>query len=263
MRAAIRRLLRSGSSDHFVGSYESYEAALAKCPTALHAKESTQDILIDGAVRGYRRFSAEKFSVKEQDRSLPYMAALSLVPMQELRVLDFGGHFGKYYHYLRHVYGERFDPVWDIVEVPEKVSVADRLGQSSRKLFYSNVREIPDKRYTHVILGGVLQLLPSPELVFREVMQTIDWQYLLITDFSLLQDEREDRATIKKKSVDAQEVSHPYYLFGNRWYEIIKEFGEIVLEFITPHRSLMYRGTTQLFRGFIVRSKSKQHTVAG
>jgi len=167
---------------------------------------------------------------------------------ERLSVLDIGGAYGKYYEILkRSING--FDPLYDIVELPEKILNAADLGASPKKRFFSAVEQVAGNQYSHVVFGAMLQVVPSPEEFFRSAVRATESQFIYITRFPLVSALEHDVVSLKRQKGFG---NVPYHLFAPRWLNIFEGIGSIVMRQNIPDVALSWRGRDYPYTCFLI-----------
>ena len=185
---------------------------------------------------------------------MPYQAAFSFVDRERLSVLDVGGGDGRYFHELRGLYGERFAPRYDVLEASQVVQACRDIGIAGVQHFDS-VDQLKGRSYSHIVFGAMLQILPEPEVFFREVVEKVDSEYVFVTVFPE-HDGAEDMLCIKRKTSRGQDVSHPYWVFSqSRWRKMFDELGRVIMATDMPRYRYKMGGTYYAQRGYLIRRR--------
>jgi putative methyltransferase (TIGR04325 family) len=234
----------------FFGDYESWSAALRDCgPEAGHETQAVLDHYVWcyevlENMRGTEHAAPDRFR-----RVRPVMEALHFARPVE-RVVDFGGSHGEYYQRLRHL-DPAFDPVWDIVETPAVCSIADRLGASPRKRFFSSIDALPPGPVSLVIASGVLQTLQEPRAVLPQLFG-LGAPYVLISRLPVAPLER-DRLTVFRPSV--MNAAFPAWFFGRSIIDEFTRYGEVLYDFTVPEDVVHLDDVPVTYSGVLVRAR--------
>jgi putative methyltransferase (TIGR04325 family) len=220
----------------FRGPFKNYEEAARQCIRHTYADQGTGQIMSQEDTAKLERIRNGNIRPQDMTAALLYKAVLGE------SVLDFGGGYGEKYEILKQVYPE-FDPLYDIVELPEKVQSA--LGASDKKRYFAGLDGLRP-HYSHLVMGAVLQTLPNPEKTFFDVLDKVRSDYLYITALPI---EKSGLILIKRQKNHGE---FPYYIFGGEWLDILNKAGKIILKHASVRAPIIFNGRPIYCHDFLI-----------
>jgi putative methyltransferase (TIGR04325 family) len=205
-----------------------------------------------------KRFSNEGSFIDGQSQQL--LAALSIVlskhHLKSLKVLDFGGSWGIFYHYLhRALPGITLD--WMILETETMVKLFEPFAESHLR-WQSTLPEAPsgpispaDKPFDICLASAALHHVEDPEVTVRRLAGL--GRYLLINRIPLL-DRDQDQIVFQRCSHSSQkDLNLPAWLFsGRKLVRLLKSLGTLRLDWDVPQDQATLEDRNIPFRGFLL-----------
>jgi putative methyltransferase (TIGR04325 family) len=175
----------------------------------------------------------------------------------QLSVLDFGGAMGSSYHQCKDFLGALETLHWGIVEQPHYVRVGQLEFEKGALRFYESVETAVRSARPHVILvSGVLQYLPDPELALMEFV-AIGAEYIIVDRTPISLDGRQVISTQRVPS-SINPSSYPLRLFNEETLKapLLGGYKQIAT-FPTVDGVLGYGALMADFKGFIFKKKNE------
>lgn len=214
----LYRLARQGGI-RFRGRYRNWEEA-RRHSTGYDAMEVLDRVRTSALhVReGDARYERDSVLLQTIPYPFPLLTVLlraALACGGSLSVLDLGGALGSSYYQCRDFLAEVTDLRWCVVEQPNFVACGKRLFETEELRFYLTIEECLRHESPQVaLLSGVLQYLPDPHAVLREVTSH-KLAYLVIdrTPFSI---SCEEILSVQMVPPVLGGVSYPVWLFDEK-----------------------------------------------
>jgi putative methyltransferase (TIGR04325 family) len=215
-----------------------------------------QSTLEDG---GSGKASAGEETHRPTSRDLQFIAAVGICleasrPGSHVRVLDFGGAFGHYFHVATSAF-PNVSWEWTVVETLTMVTLAARteVGQSIR--WTSDLDSALDERWDFVLASGSLQYVPDPIRVLTKLGRMAP--YVLLTRLPLWPIDHHLPA-IQRLSRRDRAGAYPTWVFSEDVFlEEIGAIGEVVLRFDVPEDTARIAGHRGIYSGLLIRSKDQ------
>lgn len=210
------RRLRQGGI-RFEGEYSTWNEACAAAQG--YADADILDRVRETSLqvkRGEACFERDGVVFHEHQPVFPLLTALldaALANDGQLRVLDFGGALGGTYHQVRPYLRSLEKLEWCVVEQAHYVECGRREFQTDELHFYSDIEECMQSGRPHLVLfSGVLQYLPDPQAILRQVIALeIDG---IIVDRTPFICEGDTRLSVQRVPSALGGASYPVWLFG-------------------------------------------------
>ena len=131
-----------------------------------------------------------------------------------LNILDFGGSLGSTYYQNRLFLNGLSSVRWNIVEQHQFVDFGRIYLQDDHLHFFKSIDECVETVQPYAILfSSVLQYLEKPYELLHKVIQTIDFEYILIDRTGFIQGNK-DRLTVQKVWPTIYKASYPCWFFS-------------------------------------------------
>lgn len=170
-RKAVRMLVPAGllarrKNRGIYGSFDNYEAALKASGGS-------------GYTAGNKKLVEYVKSIRDQNLIDIWMwttlsgillSASRLAKNQSLRIIDWGGGYGNTYFQLSKFIAQVYPVEWHVVELEGNVDVGRKEFETENLKFHTSIEGIPDLSSTTLLLGGVLQYLPDPHALLRDLL---------------------------------------------------------------------------------------------
>ncbi len=230
----LKSVLRRGN--HYTGDYADWNAARA-ASTGYDAGAILQRVR--DAVRKVRDGEAvcERDSVlfDEPQLSFPVLAGLlrAAVAGGRLSVLDFGGSLGSSYFQSRAFLDAVKPLVWTVVEQEGFVRCGRDEFQTPTLRFDFDIAEAVAAASPNVaLLSGVLQYLPDPYAILRELAHAR--LPVIVIDRLVSSDRPTDRIAVQHVPPSIYEASYPIRIFGRgRVEESLADRYQVLARFDT------------------------------
>jgi len=237
----------------FYGNYNNWYDAKAICQNGYESDkiiqkvfESTQKVKNGEAV-----FERDSVIFDEIKYSWPVTSSLMLVAglnSGKLNVLDFGGALGSHYYQNKKFLCLLPEVQWNIVEQENFVKIGKLHFQSDTLKFYlTNSDCILDNTPNIVLLSSVLQYLPEPLCILKEVIN-MDAKVVVI-DRTPYSKNQKKKVKIQIVSADIYSASYPCHFFVEN--EIIELFKNSGYTLLYAFNSIDKFGDTPQWKGHI------------
>jgi putative methyltransferase (TIGR04325 family) len=244
------------------GEYVTYDEALAACAAPVYDSGHVGAVTVADRLKIYRKRLSAAASRPQApitaSRLLPYQAAYSFVDRRDLAILDVGGGDSRDLYELRGLYGDSFHPRYDILEAPEVVAACRQMNIPDVS-YFDDPQQLACRRYSHILFGAMLQIMPDPQAFFEGVLAAAASDYVFITVFpeATMPDgfQGQGRLAIKgKKTKTGIDMSHPYWVFSTaHWHDLFRKYGEIVMAFDMPRYRYKQGGEIYAQHGYLIR----------
>ncbi|HEU5079245.1 MAG TPA: methyltransferase, TIGR04325 family [Opitutaceae bacterium] len=228
MPGLVRALGGHYTHIRFHGDYATFDEARAASTgyDAPNILSKTREALLK-IKRGENRWERDAMVSNTEEMHWALLAALTFIAAakgnREISVLDFGGSLGSTYFWCKPFLAPEIRIRWSVVEQLEHVRVGTSDFQNSELKFFSEVDaalalEQPDV----LLISGVLQFLPEPEIFLRAILEK-GFPFLLL-DRTPLWNHARHRLTVQEVPEEIYRASYPaWFLSRERILSIIEE----------------------------------------
>jgi len=161
----------------FSGNYTDWDEALLHCTG--YNRQMILEKVKDAGLRvktGEAAYERDGVLFSKIDFSWPLLSGLLRIASMngnQLRVLDFGGSLGTSYYQNKSFLSSLDLLEWSIVEQSNFVKCGKEFFEDDSLKFYFSIGEFMENRKPDVVLlSSVLQYLPDPDLVIRQIIET-------------------------------------------------------------------------------------------
>ena len=213
----VFRRLNRRNMVHFVGSYKDWQTAEKKA-YGYDAASILDKVIVATrkVISGEAKFERDSMTFDTVLYPFPIIAILLRAASENennLAVLDFGGALGSSYFQCRDFLHGVKNLHWCVVEQPHFVEAGNQYFTSEALLFFSKVKDSQCIHRANVVLfSGVLQYLPEPLTVIKEVIE-IGADYIVI-DRNPFVAKGETVLSLQKVPKNIVHSSYPVWLFN-------------------------------------------------
>lgn len=166
-----------------LGNYSSYENARA------NSSDYYDEEIINNAYTKASIFTNQLQSVKTltfSEFDMEVLASLSIVRSSgnEIKVLDYGGAFGKYFYLVKKIFGDKCNLLWDIYETKDLCFTASKKKYNESIRYLYNTNELRINYYNLIIVNSSLQYFVNPLESLNQLI-SLKSQVLLINRIPL------------------------------------------------------------------------------
>jgi putative methyltransferase (TIGR04325 family) len=207
-----------------------------------------------------KNFPAGETHIEGQGQQL--LAALAVVlsehQVTSLKVLDFGGSWGMFYHYLqRALPGITLD--WLIIETEATVKTFASCAENHLR-WQATLPDVPegsirsrDKTFDLCLASAVLHHVDFPETMVQRLAKL--GRYVLINRIPVL-DREEDQMVFQRCSNSSdQDLNLPAWLFSEKkLVRLLQSLGKLRLDWTVPQDKATLEGKSVSFRGYLLQA---------
>ncbi len=242
----------------FCGNYKSWEDAVKESEG--YDSERIVAKVKDAALKVQRGEAAyEQDSVVFEKISYPWPLLSHLLfsaslNCGRLHVLDFGGSLGSIFFRCQRYFRELTEVNWAVVEQPLFVDAGRELEGNGLR-FFNSVDDAWDQVQPNVLLlGSVLQYLPSPYVELESLLRH-PWKMVLVDRTAMLPESNCDRLTVQNIPATIYEASYPaWFLSKSRFEAAFHQDFELVANWHNCDHYLLDGDQTR-FEGFCFERK--------
>ena len=205
----IKYIFRMGSM--IIGKYETYND-VPKFSNGYSDEELISDAANKTELHKDHLQNSTALLINEIDAEIlaSFSGLLSL--SREIKVLDFGGSFGKYYFFVQKIFGDNIKMAWDVFETKSLCEMSGSYAAFQAINYFSDFDNIKENRYDIVIASGSVQYFQDPIKVIKD-LANLQSKVLIInrmplidtpTQFSLQKLNLQDNGPLR--SVDSKKV---------------------------------------------------------
>jgi putative methyltransferase (TIGR04325 family) len=252
-----------GRRNRFYGNYSNWEAAAAQCVG--YQSQLILDKVLDSTLkvkRGEAAFERDSVLFETIEYRWPVIAGLMWGAAQfggRLDVLDFGGALGSSYFQSRAFLKGLRQVRWSVVEQAHYVEAGIRHIQDDTLRFYHSIADCcAVGQPNSALLSSVLQYLPQPENVIRDVDSSRI--SILIVDRTPLCDASEDQICIQRVPTSIYPASYPMRVFSrNRIMKLLEKNWDTVADVLSPEGVVSDGVGHEIeFRTLLLKRKSRE-----
>jgi putative methyltransferase (TIGR04325 family) len=238
----------------FSGNYKKWEDAEALCQ-GYSAPNILEKVLTSTfkVKRGEAAFERDSVLFDIPQYPWPLLSSLLLAASRsygKINIVDFGGSLGSTFFQCREFIAHFQELTWKVVEQPHFVDAGCRLiSEGPLHFTESTDQAFKEGCINLLLLGSVLQFLPSPHL-FLEQELTQKWNYILIDRTPFLVGKNADRLTIQSVPASIYEAKYPAWFFDEeRFLQHFSKDFKLIAEWKSPDRIPLADAQT-IFKGF-------------
>jgi putative methyltransferase (TIGR04325 family) len=155
---------------------------------------------------------------------------------EPLNIIDFGGSLGSTYYQNKKFISSNWLKSWNVIEQSNFVEKGRESFRDGTLDFYFNITDCSvEKRVDVVLISSVLQYLPGPYELIKEICES-NVQYVLLDRLSIVEKE-DDHLTIQNVPASIYKASYPCRFFSKKNilsafsenFEVIEEFDAYIL----------------------------------
>ena len=160
-----------------------------------------------------------------------------------------GGADGFVYDAMRHFYGPKFNPIYDVVDTSSNLAHSSHFGASDRKRFFDNFAPCIGQKYGLAMATGMIHLLPEPRKSLDEFFSN-DLEYAFIGRCPIMPELKRDRLAIFRSG-----HSYPCWFFSENWRNKLEEYGQIIFEIKDYDNPYMLDGSPVISTSFLIKKR--------
>jgi putative methyltransferase (TIGR04325 family) len=181
-----------------------------------------------------------------------FLAVLQDLPSGPIRVLDFGGGVGLYYHALAPFLSRGRSLEWTVCELPALARAGRALGGPPALTFVDTLESLAGRRFDVAFASGSLQYVEDPAAIWSAFATLSD--RVILNRIPLLPTST-DRLTVQSVQRDHRSFSCPAWFFSDTlWIEKLRQAGfEVILRWAVPEDVALLDGTEVIYSGLAAR----------
>ncbi len=204
----------------FSGDYKSWQDAEKLCQG--YSAPNILEMVLSSTLKvknGHAAFERDGVLFEKPQYPWPLLSSLLYASSKcqgKMNVVDFGGSLGSTYFQCRHFLSHISNLTWSIVEQPHFVETGRKYIADDVLKFTETIEQALNANSTNIlILGSVLQYLPSPRSLLEEHLK-YNWNHIILDRTPFLIGEGEDRLTIQTVPPLIYSAKYPAWFFNEK-----------------------------------------------
>ena len=162
------------------------------------------------------------------------------------RIADFGGGNG----YLGYAAKKflNYPIIWEVFEISEFVEIYKNIGQGD--ILFKNFEEYEKSNYNITLFSCSIQYCQEPYEIFEKAIKKSD--FVILSRIPFIKKYKE-KITVQEVELNHKSFSWPAYFFGEKFFDYIKEKGDIVYRWETPSEQVIFKGEIINYQGLVIK----------